>query len=73
MTSAWNVRGILGNAGDELRLEMVATREHHGRTETTADVISVLHAAEARAECAHFAQMLGAETYTLEDRRAVAA
>jgi len=73
MASAWVVRGILDHAGDELRLELVATREVNGRTEYTADVTAVSHPAEARMECVRFAQTLGVETYTLEDRRAVAA
>lgn len=73
MASSWSVRGILDRAGDELRLEMVATRENHGRTEYTADVTVVDHPAEARMHCAAFAKSLGVEAYSLEDRRAAAA
>ena len=73
MTSGWMVRAILDQAGDELRLEMVATRENHGRTEYTADVTVVDHPAEARMQCAAFAKSLGAHAYSLEDRRAAAA
>jgi hypothetical protein len=73
MTNAWTVRAVLDHAGDELRLEMVATREINGRTEYTGDVTAVSRPAEARLECARFARTLGVETYTLEDRRAVAA
>jgi hypothetical protein len=73
MTNAWVVRAALEQAGEELRLEMVATREINGRTEYTADIVAVDHPAEARAECARFARTLGVETYSLEDRRAAAA
>ena len=65
MSEQWQIRAILDDAPDGLRLVMHATRGD----QQTSDVVVVDGPAEARLECSRFAQLLGVNDYALEDRR----
>jgi len=73
MSAQWQVHATLDDTPNGLRLELHATRIVDGVSQTSHDVVMVDHAGEARAECAHYAALIGAEGFTLEDRRKSAA
>lgn len=66
----WTIHATLEPVGDRYRLEIIASRTIDGREQNSCDVMMVDHPAEARMECARFAELHGVGDYVIEDRRA---
>jgi len=73
MSEKWTIHATLEEAASGYALFMKATRTVNGKVENTSDFVHVTCLPEARHECSVFANTIGAEGYTLEERRKPAA